>query len=703
MADTGKKDAEITKNIQEYKLYKQQADFVEAKQKYVSFVGGRGSGKSYAGCLKDVLYILEHPACEGMIAAPCYDDETEILTEKRGWKLFRDLLPEDKVATLKDGKYLEYQTPLEYYDFPYKGDMIYLKNQEIDLAVTPNHRCFIREQDKQVWKFKTAEDIYRSSHIYFNNGLYKENLIEVQEDDWNKKYYNKHIYCLHVPNEIVYVRRSSKPVWCLNSHPWLRDTTRKTFFDLFPKSEIKKYNMTNNILITKNDSVIYFRSLDNPDSIRGLNLAFGHIDEAAYVSSQAWKIFKATLRQEGYPLQGWITTTPRGRNWIYDEWEKDKTEHHLLIRARSDLNKHLPPDFVETLGYSGSFFNQEVLGQFESFEGLVYPDFDLSPQGHIQKVDWDGPRPLHVYCGVDWGWRDPAVLLVIADMGGYYHVIDEWYQPRQLVEDIAQQAYSFQEKYGVEAFYCDPSRPDSIAALRAHFSLPLVHEANNDIMVGVSAVTSAFSKKVGEHYGLLVDPRCQELIRELGVYQYPDEKNSEQAGVKKSTKNQGEKPVDANNHACLVGSTLIETDYGPIPLYLVTEGMKVLTRTGFHTVLEWSLTKRNASLWKLSLSTGKSLLGTGDHPVYVQGQGMTPLSSLKEGDTLYPEDVTVLSLEKIDQRENVYNISVSLAKEYYAEGILVSNCDALRYTMLAQDPALGKMGFVQYGLPGGWF
>jgi len=66
------------------------------------------------------------------------------LTEN-GWKLFKDLKPNEKVATLNPvtGE-LEYQVPTNYIRYYYRGKMFHQKGKRIDLLVTPNHRMYVR-------------------------------------------------------------------------------------------------------------------------------------------------------------------------------------------------------------------------------------------------------------------------------------------------------------------------------------------------------------------------------------------------------------------------------------------------------------------------------------------------------------------------------------------------------------------------------
>lgn len=80
-------------------------------------------------------------------SGPCYDDETEVLTED-GWKLFKSIIEQDKICTLNpDTHIIEYQTPISTTAHQYNGELYTYGNNSrssIDFAVTPYHRMYIR-------------------------------------------------------------------------------------------------------------------------------------------------------------------------------------------------------------------------------------------------------------------------------------------------------------------------------------------------------------------------------------------------------------------------------------------------------------------------------------------------------------------------------------------------------------------------------
>ena len=88
----------------------------------------------------------------------CHDDQTEILTQRRGWVLFRDLEKGEPVATVNpENLLLEWQIPTDYVDQPYCGWMFHFSfGSRLDAMVTPDHDMFFRNRKG---KTKHARDL----------------------------------------------------------------------------------------------------------------------------------------------------------------------------------------------------------------------------------------------------------------------------------------------------------------------------------------------------------------------------------------------------------------------------------------------------------------------------------------------------------------------------------------------------------------
>lgn len=311
------------------------------------------------------------------------------------------------------------------------------------------------------------------------------------------------------------------------TYPMLRDATQRTLFamldDLGIAYEYRKGD--NQLVIPASGHEILFRSLDNPETLRGPNLHYAYIDEASLIDRTAWNVVKGRVRVGDLP-QAWITCTPKGRNWVWEEWERDANPDHPLYRVRTDENPELPEDFVQSLGYAGGFAAQEIGGEFVAFEGVVYPDF--SRPTHVRPLECDGWRPV---IGCDIGTRNPtAILLAFVAGDGRIHIAAETYRRNMSASEILGALREQADAHRAEAVYVDPSAAGYIRDLERD-GYPVL-KADNNVLEGIGRVTTALAE------GLTIDPSCVNLIAELESYAYPE-------GAKAGT----DKPVKQNDHA----------------------------------------------------------------------------------------------------------------------------------------------------------
>lgn len=277
-----------------------------------------------------------------------------------------------------------------------------------------------------------------------------------------------------------------------------------------------------------NGSRVILEGADNSrkiERLRGLNLAWWWMDEAAIIPRQAWDILTGRLRQGNY-RNGFVTTTPKGRNWVWERFVDDvagEDQQHgdatvyadaetlSLLEVPTHANPHNPADYRDSVEdeYEGAFYRQEVLGQFTKFDGLVYPWF--REDEHV--IGSEPDRADRVVYGIDWGFSNPSVVLAVALRDGQPIVLDEVYESRMTVEDLAGQLGDLQAEHGQGVVYADPAEPASIEQLqRAGYD---AIAADNEVMPGIQHVSSRKDS-------LRVHERCQNLINEFGMYQYRD-------------------------------------------------------------------------------------------------------------------------------------------------------------------------------------
>ena len=92
----------------------------------------------------------------------CHRDTAEILT-KTGWKLLKDIDEDEKVLTLNpDTKEIEVHKISKKIEHYYDGKLISIKNNNLDLAVTPNHKFWVEDKNGN-GSFITANDIHNGN------------------------------------------------------------------------------------------------------------------------------------------------------------------------------------------------------------------------------------------------------------------------------------------------------------------------------------------------------------------------------------------------------------------------------------------------------------------------------------------------------------------------------------------------------------
>jgi phage terminase large subunit-like protein len=214
------------------------------------------------------------------------------------------------------------------------------------------------------------------------------------------------------------------------TYPMLRDATLRTIEEVFPKGAYT-LNIGDMTIHYHNGSEILLRPTSDPDRLRGPNLAFVWMDEAAQSDEAAFLVLQGRLRQPTFPHKLWITTTPKGFNWVYREFAQEQRPDYAMHRWATKDNPHLPESFVRQLeeSYDASFGLQELLGEFVLVGGNPFFDGEtlrsmlddcrdpLRERLGAVKI-WKNPSPAGRYvAGGDlaWGQTGAYSCLVIAD------------------------------------------------------------------------------------------------------------------------------------------------------------------------------------------------------------------------------------------------------------------------------------------------
>lgn len=165
-------------------------------------------------------------------------------------------------------------------------------------------------------------------------------------------------------------------------------------------------------------------------------------------------------------------------------------------------------------------------------KGLVYPD--LAARCEYDPAEAPAPAEGEAFGGIDFGFNNPfAALRAVLDADDVLWVTWERYGSRTTIGE-----HSRALPPGVR-WYADPAGADQVAELQAagHAVTPCVHLGHEPLMAGIDRVTERI-----QGGRLKVSKACPNLLREAGLYRYPDDARARSAGAR-------EKPIDCDNHA----------------------------------------------------------------------------------------------------------------------------------------------------------
>lgn len=350
--------------------------------------------------------------------------------------------------------------------------------------------------------------------------------------------------------------------------PELRRTTMKTFLDMCPKEliiEVRSADAEVHLRSQAGKAIVYFIGLDEPGKIDSMNLSGFAIDEASQTTEEALLKLQGRLRNPKGLRKGLLVGNPKGRDHIYRYFvsklaiQENSRSKYKMIVAPSTENIHLPDGYIEGMlgSYSKERIQRDIMGSFDSFEGMIYNDFDRTK--HVVEpftipVNWT--RVI----GLDVGFTNPAAALFGAvDEDGSIWIYDEFYQREWLIEDICKKGILPKiGKSKISAIYIDPSakakRNQANGRAYSDFStylenlgdkVPLL-PANNEVGAGIDRVKGYMrvQAKNGKPK-LRIFSTCTNLIEEIGEYRW-----AELSASQEGTKNQKEEPRKYNDHAC---------------------------------------------------------------------------------------------------------------------------------------------------------
>lgn len=210
---------------------------------------------------------------------------------------------------------------------------------------------------------------------------------------------------------------------------WHTTKCWREFLKFLPHQLLTDVNRSERRINLINGAMLWFKSADNPDSLRSEGLDWLWVDEAGEVKQEAWEL---ALRPALMDKKGiaWFTTTPKGHNWYYLLWTRgqdpEQTDYESWLFP-SVSNPHLDP--LEIKAFARDMpelaYRQEILGEFIEDIGAVFRQVER----HIQDIPQKPVRGLNYVVGADLAkYEDYTVLIAIDVNSGQVHGFDRFQQ-----------------------------------------------------------------------------------------------------------------------------------------------------------------------------------------------------------------------------------------------------------------------------------
>ena len=148
-----------------------------------------------------------------------------------------------------------------------------------------------------------------------------------------------------------------------------------------PKQFIKQIRAGDKRIELKNGAYIWAKSGDNPDTLRGEGLDGCILDECAMLKKDVWT---EAIRPSLADKKGWcwMISTPKGKNWFYQEYLKGKSadpkyKEYASFKFTSYDNPFIAKSEIDAMAEElpDIAFRQEIMAEFIEGGGIVFENF----------------------------------------------------------------------------------------------------------------------------------------------------------------------------------------------------------------------------------------------------------------------------------------------------------------------------------------
>jgi len=297
---------------------------------------------------------------------------------------------------------------------------------------------------------------------------------------------------------------------------------------------VKYINETELTVVLINNCQISLKGADkSADNLRGVGLNFLVLDEFADIPEEAWsEVLRPTISDKHVNGEVLFVGTPKGMgNWSFEMYQKGKSEdpewaswkfttieggqveEHEIEQAKKDLDERS--------------FRQEYLASFETYNGVVYYNFDR--EQNVKPCKYDPQAIIHV--GLDFN-IDPMSACLFHLKNGVAEFFDEIVIYSSNTDEFVDELLSRYPKNKI-IVYPDPASRQRKTSAGGRTDLTILQNAglnvkcrNTHALVRdrINSVNSRLKNFDGKR-NIFIDPSCKNLINSLTKQMYKEGTN----------------------------------------------------------------------------------------------------------------------------------------------------------------------------------
>jgi len=392
------------------------------------------------------------------------------------------------------------------------------------------------------------------------------------------------------------------------------------------------WNKTDFIYTFKGGSKLEFFSADQPAKVRGPRRDVLFINEGNNIPFDVYTHLEVRTKKII-----WVDSNPTHEYWMYTEVMPNNDIDFLTLTYLD--NEGLDPNIIQSIESrrnNKNWWQVYGLGQLGELEGRIYKGWRI-----IDEVPHEARLERY---GLDFGYSiDPAVIEAIYYYNGGY-IIDEKLYQKGISNKVIADTLNNLDKALVIA---DSAEPKSIDEIRS-YGINIIGsvKGQGSVSRGIDFVQSQ---------RISITKNSVKTIKAYRNYLFKTDINGKVINVPDDTIHEWSNPMD-----CLTGDTLVKTIDGDRLVKDIKIGDLVYTRKGLKKVKDSWLVKKNANVIKISLSSGRKLIGTPKHQVWTKNRGWQCLTDIRYGDILEvwkeQENTKEENILYIPARENIISI-----------------------------------------------